>query len=325
VIGRRVGIGLLAGVALVAVLAPVIAPNAPGTQFPDRAYAPPTRLHVHDADGFHAPFIFRQQLHDRLMRAYRDDPATRVTLAWFARGRLLSVDAAGGPLLILGADSLGRDIFARLLFGARLSLGVAWLGVAGALFAGALAGGMAGSLGGPADAALMAVADFVLVLPGTYLVLVLRGVLPLTLSTSAVFWLMALLFAVSAWPHVARGVRAIVATERAKDYAEAARAVGAGPIRQLFHVLPAARGFLAVEMVLLLPALLVAEATISVLGLGFPGPTPSWGAMLQEAANVSVLAGAPWVLAPAAALFVVALGVHLAAGAPLPTPTSSRS
>lgn len=162
---------------------------------------------------------------------------------------------------------------------------------------------------------LMWLADFLMVLPGAYLVLVLRGVLPLTLSTDAVFWMMALLFAVSAWPHVARGVRAIIATERTRDYAQAARASGAGPMRQLRHLLPATRGFLAVEMVLLLPALLVAEATISVLGLGFPGPTPSWGAMLQEAANVSVLSGAPWMLAPAAALFVVTIGVHLAAGA----------
>lgn len=319
-IARRAGIALLVVVALLATLAPLLSPNAPATQFPDRAYAPPTRLRLYDAGGVHAPFIFRQQLHDRLMREYRDDVSSRVPVSWGARGHLLSVDAAGGPLLLLGADSLGRDIFARLLYGARLSLGVALIGVAGALLVGALVGGLAGSLGGRPDTTLMWVADFVIVLPGVYLVLVLRGVLPLTLSSEVVFWLMAGLFAVSAWPHVARGVRAIVAAERAKDYAEAARAAGAGPFRQLWHVLPAARGFLAVETMLLLPALLAAEATISVLGLGFPGPVPSWGTMLQDAANVSVLTGAPWMLAPAAALFVVALGVHLAAGA-----TSCRS
>jgi peptide/nickel transport system permease protein len=78
------------------------------------------------------------------------------------------------------------------------------------------------------------------------------------------------------------------------------------------HLLPAARGFLFVQAVLFLPALLVGEATISVLGLGFPGPAASWGSMLQEAANVSVLATSPWLLAPAAAMFIVALGVHLA-------------
>jgi peptide/nickel transport system permease protein len=312
---RRIGVALLVAVGLLATFATLLAPNPPDTQFADRAYAPPTRLRVRDATGFHAPFIFRQQLHDRLMRDYRDDPAVRVTVSWFSRGRLLAVDDAGGPLLLLGADSLGRDNFSRLLHGARLSLGVALVGVALALLAGAVVGGLAGSLGGRADTMLMWLADFVLVLPGAYLVLVLRGLLPLKLSTDAVFWLMAGLFGVSAWPHVARGVRAIVAAERTRDYAEAARAAGAGPIRQMRRLLPASRGFLGVEMVLLLPALLVAEATISVIGLGFPGPTPSWGAMLQEATNISVLSGAPWMLAPAAALFVVALGVHLAAGA----------
>src|SRR4029077_15058912 len=99
-------------------------------------------------------------------------------------------------------------------------------------------------------------------------------------STSAVFWLMGGLFAVSAWPHVARGVRAIVAAERTRDYAEAARASGAGPLRVAWHLVPAARGFLAVQIVLLVPALLVAEATVSYFGLGFVEPSASWGTML---------------------------------------------
>jgi peptide/nickel transport system permease protein len=129
-----------------------------------------------------------------------------------------------------------------------------------------------------------------------------------------VFWLMVSLFTVAGWPHVARGVRAIVATERTRDYAEAARAAGAGPVRLLWHLLPAARGFLAIESVLLVPALLVAEVTISYLGLGFAEPLPSWGTMLADASNVTVMVEAPWILAPAAALFLVVLSVQLAGG-----------
>jgi peptide/nickel transport system permease protein len=82
----------------------------------------------------------------------------------------------------------------------------------------------------------------------------------------------------------------------------------------LWHLLPAARGFLGVELVLLVPALLVAEATISYLGLGFPEPTPSWGTMLQDASNVTDMRNAPWTLVPAAALFTVVLCVQLVAG-----------
>lgn len=311
-IKQRIGRATLVVIGLLATLGPFAAPNDPNAQFADRAYAPPTRLHVWDATGLHRPFIHRQQLHDRLLRQYREDTTTRVPVELWSRGRLWSVRQEDGPLLVLGADSLGRDIFARLLYGARLSLGVALFGMAGAVFAGALIGGLAGSVGGRLDTVLMGLTDFVLVLPGAYLVLALRGFLPLRLSSATVFWLMGVLFAVSAWPHVARGVRAIVSSERTRDYAEAAIAAGAGPLRQVRTLLPAASGFLGVQAMLLLPALIVAEATISVLGLGFPPPTASWGSMLQEAANTSVLATAPWVLAPAISMFVVALSVHLA-------------
>ena len=91
----------------------------------------------------------------------------------------------------------------------------------------------------------------------------------------------------------------------------AARAAGGTPLRVMRHLLPAARGFLGVEIMLLIPALLVGEATVSYLGLGFPVPTASLGTMLQDAANPRLMAEAPWLLAPAAALFVVVLAVQL--------------
>jgi peptide/nickel transport system permease protein len=302
---------LLALVAVFALLAPLVAPHDPAEQFPDRAYAPPMRIHVRDADGFRAPFVYRQVLEDRLLRRYRDETSRVVPIRWGRGWQLASIPAGDGPLLVFGADALGRDIFSRLAYGARLSLGVTMLGVVGALLIGFAVGGLAGGLGGRTDTVLMLVADFILVLPAAYLVLVLRGMLPLVLTTGQVFWLMAALFALAAWPHVARGVRAIVATERERDYAEAIRAAGAGSFRVVMQLLPAARGFALVEVVLLVPALLVAEATVSFLGLGFPEPEASWGTMLQEAANVRVMAEAPWMLLPAAALFVVVLGVQL--------------
>ena len=313
---RRIGLAGLIGALTIAISAPWVAPHSGRDQFADRAFAPPMRIHVHDAAGFHGPFVYRQTLRDRLMREYADDTRERVPLRWLSGGHLLSIDPANGPLLLFGADALGRDIFSRLLLGARLSLGVALFGVFGALVIGAAVGGIAGSAGGALERALMLAADFMIALPGAYLVLVLRGALQLVLTTSEVFWLMAGLFAISAWPHVARGVRAIVASERRRDYAEAARALGAGPVRLMRHLLPAARGFLGVEVLLLVPALLVAEATISYLGLGFPEPVASWGTMLQDAGNVNVLATAPWMLAPAVALSGVVFAIHLAGGVP---------
>src|SRR5579871_3333822 len=155
---RRLGLWIVALVALLAIGAPYVAPNRPADMFGDRNFAPPTRVHVHDRSGWHAPFVYKQILVDRLMQQYGDDRSARVPLEWFSHERLVSVPMADGPLLWLGADDLGRDIFSRLLFGARLSLGVTVLGAIGALLAGALVGGLAGGAGGWPDTLLMFVA-----------------------------------------------------------------------------------------------------------------------------------------------------------------------
>ena len=315
-IGRRrwatsAGGILIAAIALAAIAAPFLAPNAPNDQFEDRSFAPPMPLHVIGHTGLSAPFVYRQVLEHRVSRRFRADEDTPVPLHWFSGGHLVSVPSGQEPLLLLGADAIGRDLFSRVLFGARRSLAVAIAGAAGALLIGALVGGLAGSQGGRTEHTLMWLSDFLLALPGAYLVLVLRGQLSQVLSDWEIFLLLTSLFALTAWPHAARGVRSIISVERARDYAEAVRALGAGPIRQFLHLLPAARGFLAVEIVLLVPALLVAEATVSYLGLGFPPASASWGTLLQEAANVSVLNDAPWMLAPAASLFLVTLALHL--------------
>ena len=310
--GFRAGGALLLGLGLATLLAPWLAPNDPERIFTDRNYAPPSRVHVRDERGFRAPFIYRQTLVDRGARRYEDDRTQAIPLRLFSGGRLISVEG-DSPLLLLGADELGRDVFARLVHGARLTLGVAFAGVIGAIVIGAWVGAIAGTVGGWLESAIMFLADYLLVLPGAYLVLVLRGLLPERLSTAQVFALMAALFAFAGWPLVARGVRAIVAGERHREYAEAARSNGAGPMRLARQLLPAARGFIAVQVMLLVPALVLAEVTISFLGLGF-GTDVSWGSMLQSASSILALREAPWLLAPAAALFLLTLGCQLLAG-----------
>ncbi len=316
---RRAGLALIGVIVLAAALAPALTPHGASDRFPDRAFAPPRRVHVVDARGaWRAPFVYPVVLADRLERRYEEDRANPVPLVWFSRGVLVQqADESRGPWLPLGADGSGRDVFARLVYGARLSLAVAILATLGALLIGTLVGGAAGSAGGIVDEGLMRLSDFVLVLPAMYVVLSLRAALPLVLPASRVFALVAGILALVGWPIVARGVRAIVATERDRDYAQAARALGAGRWRLLVrHLLPAAQGFVATQATLLFAAFILAEATLSFVGLGFPDPSVSWGVMLQEAANVSALSEAPWTLAPAAAIFLVVLGVNLTVQSP---------
>jgi peptide/nickel transport system permease protein len=237
-----------------------------------------------------------------------------VPLEWFSAGHIVrSSNESAAPLLLLGADSYGRDVFTRLLFGARTSLALAATAALGATLIGAILGGLAGFAGGLIDDAVMRTTDFVMVLPTIYVALALRAVLPLVLTGPQVFALLAAIFAVVGAPFVARGVRAIVRSERRLEYASAAQALGASDLRLLVrHLLPAARGFLAVQMTLLIPAFIIAEATLSYVGLGFPDPVASWGTMLHDASsNIRVFADFPWLLSPAAAMFLVVLGVNL--------------
>ena len=307
----RVGVALLGVTALVALLAPVLAPNPPDRQFRDFLLAPPMSVRVLDDGRLRAPFVYGLRLVDRLERRYEEDRSQPRSLRWFAEGQLVTVDG-DDPLLLLGSDELGRDVFSRLIVGARASLGVAVTASLLALLVGGLWGTTAAAVGGWTDELLMRVADFVLVLPALYVVIVLRAVTPLVLSPSEVFAMMVVVFAVVGWPYVARGVRAIVVSEKEQPYYLGAVAVGLAPwtlIRR--HLLPASYGFLAVQAVLLVPGFMLAEATLSFVGLGFTDPTTSWGVMLQEAADIRAIAEFPWQLTPALAIVAVVLAVNL--------------
>jgi peptide/nickel transport system permease protein len=313
---RRVGRALLVAIGLVTASAGFVAPHEPGRQFTDFNYAPPMLPRVVDADGrWRRPFVYPRRLANRLERRFTDDLDHPLPIEWFSRGALARIDESAGPWLLLGGDALGRDIFARVVRGARLSLGVSIMAAGGALLLGALAGAVAGFFGGRIDDLLMRTADVVLVLPAIYVIIVLRAAMPLVLSTAQVFWTIVVVLALAGWPYAARGVRAVVAAERRKEYVEAARAIGAGSWRILLrHLLPASRGFLVVQATLLLPAFILAEATLSFVGFGFAEPTPSWGVMLQGAGQAGTLAESPWLLSPAAAIVLSVLALHLAAG-----------
>lgn len=297
---RRAGLFLIVLTA-VALLAPVLAPYEAGQAFHDYLHAPPMRPHL---DGL-SPVVHPIVLADRLEQRFEPDLSRTVKLPWIERD-----DRA--PVFLLGADDFGRDVLSRLLYGARTSIGLSLFATLGAVLIGALAGAWAGYRGGWVDEAIMRVADFVLVLPVIYVVVVLRAVLPLVLPASTVFLLVSWIFVAVGWPFVAKGVRAIVAVERNREYVQAARSLGASPFRILTtHLLPACGGHLLVQATLLLPAFILAEATLSFIGLGFPDPVASWGTMLAGAGNYNAVARFPWTLTPALAIFALVLSTNL--------------
>lgn len=286
-----------------AMVAPALAPYGAGEAFRDFLHAPPMRPHL-DAG---TPTVHPLVLADRLEQRFEADRSRSVKLPWIERD-------ASAPVFLLGADDFGRDVLSRLLYGARTSIGLALVATLGAVLIGALVGAFAGYRGGWADEAIMRLSDFVLVLPVIYVVLVLRAILPLVLPATTVFLLISWIFVLVGWPFVAKGVRAIVAAEAGREYVQAARSLGASPFRILIlHLIPACAGHLVVQATLLLPAFILAEATLSYIGLGFPDPVASWGTMLAGAGNYNAVARFPWTLSPAVAIFIVVLATNLIA------------
>lgn len=188
----------------------------------------------------------------------------------------------------LGTDPSARDVLSRVLYGARVSLGVAALGAAVALAIGTAWGATAGALGGRIERWLMRVVDVLLGVPR---ILVLLAVVALWGAVGAPA--LGVLLGLTTWPSTGRIVRARVAAVRRAEFVAAARALGASPARVLLrHLPPHAAGVVAVSGTLLFGDLLALEAGLSFIGLGVRPPDPSWGSMVQDGAPY--LLSAPW-------------------------------
>jgi len=206
---------------------------------------------------------------------------------------------------LLGTDELGRDIFSRILYGARISLSAGVFSVALALLIGGAIGLIAGYFSGQIENLLMRLVDAMLAFPFLVLAIALAAVLGPSLPNTM------LAIAVVTLPVFARLVRGQVLAERPKEYVQSALALGASDVRVLlFHLLPNILGPLIVQVSLSTANAILAEATLSFLGLGIQPPTPSWGSMLNAARGY--LAYAPWLaIFPGLAIFLAVLAFNL--------------
>lgn len=313
---------ILSALYLAAAFAPLISPYAPTTQKRDLTYVPPRRLHFVDRQGrWHArPFIY--SLNSRLVQGDRiyEESDERLPIFFWVQGEpyrwlgmesrrhAFGLNASQQSLFLLGSDRFGRDVFSRLLHGSQITLTVGLAAIALTLLAGVLVGGVAGCWGGWWDALLMRLAELLLSLPGLFLLLALRAIFPSQLSAGASYLMIVLLFSLVGWASVARVVRGILLRLRNEDYIQAAVATGSSGGRIFFrHLMPGLYGYILVQATFLVPAYMLAEVTLSFLGLGIQEPGASWGNMLIEALSVYTLTRHTWILTPAAFIFIAAL------------------
>ena len=300
----------LGGLILSACFADRIAPYDPNFENRTQALHPPTPLHFWDEKRqFHKrPFIYPTQVvfETNMMRSY---DAIHTKKCFLRRGTqtLLGVQSPA-RLYLLGTDSRGRDIFSRILYGARVSLSIGIFGAFVAVAFGFLIGALAGYFGGWLDHLLMRIAEFFIMIPALYLLLALRSALPPTLDSFQVYFLIVLILSLIGWGGVARVIRGMVLSLREREFVQAARVLGRKtPEILIRHILPHTFGYLAVIVSISIPGYIFGESFLSILGLGIQEPAISWGNLLMETLSYSVVRFHPWVLYPGLAIFLTAL------------------
>jgi len=209
-----------------------------------------------------------------------------------------------GSVHLFGTDSLGRDIFTRVLLATRTSLSIGIIGVLIAFVLALIIGGMAGYFGGWLDYLIQRLTEIVRVVPVIPLYMGLAAAFPQEWSSTQVYFAMTLILAIVGWPTLARRIRGKLLSLRGEDYVVAASLAGAGASRIIGrHLLPAFMSYIIVDLVISFPYVILSETALSFVGLGLRPPTISWGVLLQDAQTIRAIEQAPWLFIPAA--FVV--------------------
>ena len=309
---------LLYGMAL---LAPFLSPTIPSAQNLQRTYHPPTGLVWQD--GRLGVRLYK--LVDPSTASYEPIPGQAAPLQWFAKGaayklfglipsdRHLFTVQPPAYIYLLGSDATGRDVFTRLLYGSGISLGIGLVGVALTSILGLTIGGLAGYLGGWADTLAMRLTEFLMAVPGLYLLLALRAALSSRLPSDATFLMIVVILSALGWAGTARVVRGLVLSLRERPFILAANIIGQRPWTILFrHLLPNTFSYLIVAATLSVPGYILGEAALSFLGLGIQEPSSSWGLMLGQAQDIKIfMLNFWWLLTPGAAIIITVIAFNL--------------
>lgn len=330
---RRHRLAVASGVFLLllygaAAIAEFIAPYDLHARHTDYLYAPPQEVHFFHDGAFAGPFVYGLSVRldlDNMRWLYSEDRARVQPLRFFctagdypgARYRFWNLaggafhficPAPDGQLFLLGTDRLGRDMFSRIVYGARISLTIGLLGIMISMLLGVVIGGIAGYWGGIVDSVVQRVIEVVRSFPELPLWMALSAILPVTWSPVAVYLGITVILGLLDWPGLARAVRSKLLALREEDFCLAAQLMGASPRRVIFrHLLPSFSSHLIASATLSIPSMILAETALSFLGLGLRPPITSWGILLNEAQNINVVALYPWLMLPVAPVILVVL------------------
>ena len=308
---------------LVAIFAEFLAPADPNKVASSYTYAPPQRLHiVHQGDdgwewGLYVFGLTSEIDQETMAKTFTIDEENRIPVRLFAEGpeyklfgliptkrHLIGPKDPSEPMYLMGADRLGQDLLSRIIFGTRISMSIGLVGVLISLVLGIFLGGISGFYGGATDTIIQRIIEFIRSLPTIPLWMGLAAALPLTWSPLRVYFGITLILSVIGWTGLARVVRGRFLSLREEEFITAAKLDGVGQSRIILrHMVPSFSSHIIASLTLAIPATILAETSLSFLGIGLRSPINSWGVLMQEAQNIRAIATAPWLLLPG--LFVI--------------------
>lgn len=319
------GAVILAIFYLFAATAEFAAPYIPLHRFKDYVTMTPSKIHIRDAGGdYHWPFVYGliRSRHPVTMRpVYEEDTQIVYPIKFFVRGdeyefwglfktdlHLFGTGYPDMPVFILGSDLIGRDVFTRVIYGARISLTVGLIGIALSFVFGLLLGGIAGYFGGIIDEVVMRVIDVMYSLPTIPLWMSLAAALPQDWPQLRTYFYVTIILSILGWTGLARTVRGKMLSLREEDYIMAAKLDGENEWQIITrYMLPGFASYIIVQMTLFIPGMILGETSLSFLGIGLHEPTVSWGVMLHDTQEIKAIAQTPWLLWPCAFVIVAVL------------------
>ena len=312
---------------LAAVFADMVGPYDPFEVQRLRTLAPPTSIHLFHEGKFVGPFVYglaRERDPETARVIFAEDTEKVLPIQLFAQGdeysffglfktntHLFGVNDRRDQINLLGTDDLGRDVFSRLIHGARVSLSAGLVGVAFAFILGLTLGSISGYFGGWIDSSIQRLMEFIRSIPTIPLWMGLAAALPVAWDPLFVYVLITLILALIGWTHLARVVRGQFFAIRNEDYVMAARLAGASEYRIITkHMLPSMTSYIIAALTLAVPDMILGETALSFLGLGLRPPVVSWGVLLQDAQNLRSISLAPWLLSPGIAVVLTVLAFN---------------